>query len=70
MNPDNKNAVRTALAAKGLNQTQLAEVLGKERAAVSRTLSKSPIDERSLWPAILDALGLEIVIQPKKLSTD
>ncbi|WP_034382955.1 hypothetical protein [Deinococcus sp. YIM 77859] len=40
---------------------QLAVQLGKERASISRTLARSPVDPRSDWQAILDALGLEIV---------
>lgn len=60
-----KEVVATALKAKGLNQSQLALQLGKDRASMSRTLNRSPIDARSDWPAILDALDLEVVIRPK-----
>lgn len=66
MDGDFKATVQAALKAQGMNQSQLAERLGKERAAISRTLSRSPIDPRSDWPAILDALGLEIVVRPKQ----
>lgn len=34
---------------------------------VSRALSGSPLDERSkTWPAMLEELGLEVVIRPKE----
>ena len=61
-----RETVAAALKAKGLNQSQLATQLGRERASISRTLGRSPIDPRSDWPAILDALGLEVVIRPRR----
>ncbi|WP_188960785.1 hypothetical protein [Deinococcus aquiradiocola] len=61
-----KRIISEALKAKGLNQSQLAVQLGKERASISRTLSRSPLDQRSDWPRILELLDLEIVIRPKR----
>lgn len=64
---DAAKAVRVELARRGMNQADLERQLGVTRGTVSRALSGSPLDERSkTWPAILDALGLEIVIRPKK----
>jgi len=68
MTTDAKNAVRAVLAAKGMTQNDLARQLGKHAAAISRTLNSDIVDSRSDWPAILDALGLEIVVQPKRPS--
>jgi len=60
-------AVRVQLARQGLNQAELERRLGVGRGTVSRALAGSPLDERSkTWPAILEALGLEIVIRPKQ----
>ena len=60
-------AVRVQLARKGMNQAQLERRLGVGRGTVSRALAGSPLDERSkTWPAILEELGLEIVIRPKQ----
>jgi len=61
-----REVITATLKAKGLNQSQLALQLGRERASISRTLGHSPIDLRSDWPAILEALGLEVVIRPKQ----
>lgn len=60
-------AVRVQLARLGINQADLERRLGVARGTVSRALSGSPLDERSkTWPAILEAVGLEIVIRPKQ----
>lgn len=60
-------AVRVQLARQGINQAELARQIGTLPGTISRALAGSPLDERSkTWPAILDALGLEIVIRPKK----
>lgn len=60
-------AVRVQLARLGINQAELERRLGVTRGTVSRALAGSPLDERSkTWPAMLDALGLEIVIRPKQ----
>ena len=61
-----REVITAALKTKGLNQSQLALQLGRERASISRTLGRSPIDLRSDWPAILDALGLEVVVRLKQ----
>ncbi|GAA3995062.1 hypothetical protein GCM10022631_01430 [Deinococcus rubellus] len=45
---------------------ELAAQLGIPQQSLSRTLQTSPINQRSHWPAILEALDLEIVIQPKR----
>jgi transcriptional regulator with XRE-family HTH domain len=60
-------AVRVQLARQGMNQAELERRLGVSRGVVSRALAGSPLDERSkTWPAMLEALGLEIVIRPKQ----
>ncbi|GGO19488.1 helix-turn-helix domain-containing protein [Deinococcus humi] len=63
--PDARGAADAAMKEKGLTQKDLAALLGSHQTAVSRTLGSNLIDRRSLWPRLLDALGLEIVIQRK-----
>lgn len=64
---DAATAVRVQLARKGISQADLARELEVLPGTVSRALSGSPLDERSkTWPAMLDALGLEIIIRPKQ----
>lgn len=59
-------AVKVQLARLGMNQADLARKLGVLPGTVSRALAGSPLDERSkTWPAMLEELGLEIVIRPK-----
>ncbi|WP_135230147.1 helix-turn-helix domain-containing protein [Deinococcus fonticola] len=63
---DASTAIRVQLARMGMNQADLARKLGILPGTVSRALAGSPMDERSkTWPAILDALGLEVIIRPK-----
>ncbi|OLV16363.1 hypothetical protein BOO71_0012220 [Deinococcus marmoris] len=52
----------------GITQAQLAQQLDTTQPVISRTLQASVLNERSHWPAIIDTLGLEIVIQPKSSS--
>jgi transcriptional regulator with XRE-family HTH domain len=57
--------LRQALKDKGFTQAQLAEMLETTQPVISRTLTASVLNDRSHWPAILDILGLEVVLQPK-----
>ncbi|SMB91181.1 helix-turn-helix domain-containing protein [Deinococcus hopiensis] len=57
--------LRQALKAKGITQVQLAEHLQTTQPVISRTLKASVVNDRSHWPAILELLGLELVLQPK-----
>ncbi|UQN04966.1 hypothetical protein [Deinococcus sp. QL22] len=64
---DAATAVRVELARKGMNQADLERQMGVTRGTVSRALAGSPLDERSkTWPAILETLGLEIIVRPKR----
>jgi transcriptional regulator with XRE-family HTH domain len=56
------------LTEQGLSRSDLARQLGISRQVVTRTLNSTAlINERAEhWPAILDALGLEVVIRPKR----
>ena len=60
--------LRQALKDRGITQAQLAQQLNTTQPVVSRALHASVLNERSHWPAILETLGLEIVIQPKSNS--
>ena len=70
--PDRKipgqELINQRLKAQNLTRSDLARQLGISRQVVTRTLNSTAIiNERAEhWPAILDALGLEIVIQPKQ----
>lgn len=57
--------LRQALKDRGITQAQLAQQLDTTQPVISRALQASVLNERSHWPAILDTLGLEIVIRPK-----
>ncbi|GAA4002801.1 hypothetical protein GCM10022631_11920 [Deinococcus rubellus] len=60
-------AVEKALAEVGMNRADLARKLKVTPQALSRVLKVEQVaSQRSLWPEILNALGLEIVIQPKE----
>jgi transcriptional regulator with XRE-family HTH domain len=62
---EEKIVIRTALAARNMTQGDLANRLGIPAQSLSRTLGVSVVNTQSHWPAILDALGLEVVIRPK-----
>ena len=64
MNP--KTLVKVELAKRDLTMTEFAQQLGIPQQSLSRTLNAPAINHRSYWPKVLDALGLELVVQPKK----
>jgi transcriptional regulator with XRE-family HTH domain len=68
MNEAVRSAVKTAMKQKGLSQGQLARDLGLERPAVTRLLSGTSGKVPDTWQKVLDALGLEIVVQEKIIS--
>lgn len=64
-------AVRAQLEKMGLSQAELERQLGVKRSVVSRALGGSPLDQRSTtWAAMLDALGLEVIIRAKSTAAD
>lgn len=64
---DPKHAVDIELAKRQMNQKDLAKLVGRNETALSRTLSTNRFfDNRSMWPEILDALNLEVIIRPKQ----
>ena len=65
MNPEPKAVIQARLKSLNMTQIQLAEQLKTTPAILSRALSGSMIRTDSYWPAMLDALGLEVVIKPK-----
>lgn len=58
--------LRQAMKDQGLTQVKLAELLKTTQPVISRTLTASVLNDRSHWPAIIEALGLEVVIRPKQ----
>lgn len=64
VNVEIRATVEGELKRRGLSKTELAEKLGVTPQALSRTLNHAG-DKRSLWPAILDSLGLELTVKAK-----
>jgi len=70
MDHEPKQVVRGRLKEKGWDQTELARRLGLSSTTVSRVLSGPLLRSGSPWPVILNALGLELVIQLRKVGGD
>lgn len=65
-----KQVIRARLKEKGWDQSELARQLGLSSTTVSRVLSGPMLRSGSQWPAVLNALGLELVIQPRRAEGD
>lgn len=65
MQPQPREIIQARLKALNMTQIQLATQLRVTTAVLSRALYDPIIPMGSHWPAILDALGLEVVIRPK-----
>ena len=64
---DVRVVVKTALAEQGLTFTSLASELGTHKSTLSRLVGEAqPVSSRSLWPRILDRLGVEVVYRLKE----
>ncbi|WP_407541749.1 helix-turn-helix transcriptional regulator (plasmid) [Deinococcus radiomollis] len=61
-----RQTIKVALAEAGMTQAQLATRLEMKPQVLSQSLQSPLVNSRSHWPAILDALGLEVVIRPKQ----
>lgn len=68
---DAKKTVQSRLKELGMTQAQLATCLGTTPAILSRTLGSPMIRPDSHWPAILDALGLQVeLVSTSRKDTD
>ena len=65
MQPHPREVIQARLKALNMTQVQLATQLKIGTPILSRALYDPIIPTGSYWPAILDILGLEVVIQPK-----
>ena len=65
MNNQVRQGVKAVLQARGITQTQLAELTGIERPNITRLLSGSVGKVPDNWQKILDVLDMELVAQPK-----
>ncbi len=65
MNDDIRNAARDALEKRGWTQEQLAKTAGVKQATVSRFLSGDRNKTAEAVTAMLDALGLQLTVEPK-----
>ncbi len=64
---DAKRAVAAALAERGRTQTELARLIGTNPVTLTKLLAQNQtLDPRSLWPQILEALDLEVVVRARK----
>lgn len=67
MNEEIRQAVRDALAKKGLSQTKAAEQMGVDRVYVTRMLSgKAAGDAPKSWQKLLELAGLELTVKEKE----
>jgi predicted transcriptional regulator len=71
MTDEIRAAVVARLTERGLNRTELAHISGKTPQAISRALHGGKDgggQVPGIWLSILDALDLELVVQPKARS--
>lgn len=66
MNDEVRAKVRAVMQEQNLSQGQLAKKIGLERPAVTRLLSGRVGRLPDNWQRVLDALGLELTVQPKE----
>ena len=60
-----KAQVLYTMKQRGVTQIDLARQLGLDLRTLRNTLSSSLMCPNFYWPAILDALDLEVIIRPK-----
>jgi len=66
MNVTPKAVVQYHLKLKGLSPAELAKMLGVSVTNLNSTLAAPILHAESHWPAILNVLGLEVVIQRRQ----
>jgi ribosome-binding protein aMBF1 (putative translation factor) len=69
MTNDIRKAVKKQMIDKDLNQTELAQMIGKSRQQVNDVLSGRTGHLADTWQEIFDALGLELIVVSKDSST-
>lgn len=57
--------IKTAMKAKGMTQTQMAKLLNKTQSVIATRLNNGNISA-DVMCEMLDLLGYELVVQPKK----
>jgi lambda repressor-like predicted transcriptional regulator len=62
---DVKRIVKVELAKRGMTMQSFAKELGIPQQSLSRTLNTPPVNQKSHWPKIMEALELEVEIKPK-----
>lgn len=60
-----KQEVRAAMEARGITQAELGRRIGKNRHRVSHAVNHANFVP-PIWTAMLEALGLELVVQEKR----
>jgi len=66
MNATPKAVVQYHLRQKGLSPAEFAKMLGVTVTNLNLTLAAPIVHVDSHWPAILNVLGLEVVIRPRQ----
>ena len=64
MNLDIRQAVREAMKQKGISQEALAQSTGINRVYITRMLSGRASDAPKNWQKVLDALSLQLTVEP------
>ncbi|MFC4640033.1 helix-turn-helix domain-containing protein [Deinococcus hohokamensis] len=70
MNEQVREAVKSAMGERKISQGELARRLEVDRPSITRLLSGTSGKVPKLWQEVLDALDLELVVQPKKRLSD
>jgi len=60
------SSVKQIMMKRGLSEHDLAKQTGLPLNVVRRTLNEPPLLDGAHWKAILQLLGLEVVVHPKK----
>lgn len=69
MNEQVRQAVKQRMKAQKMTQAELGEIVGMAQPHVARLLTGTVGAVPESWQKVLDALGLELVAQPKKDGT-
>jgi predicted transcriptional regulator len=60
-----RDAIAAEMAQRGMSQLRAAELSGLEQANISRYLRSDPVSIPPTAFKLLDALGLEVTLQPR-----
>jgi HTH-type transcriptional regulator/antitoxin HipB len=61
-----REAIRAEMKKRNLTQQQLADMMGVQQSSIARLLSGKRSKQPSMLLKILDTLGLELKVEPKR----